>query len=282
MTEQTGVRDELREFQLKELAILDAFVAVCERRKLRYYLNAGTLLGAVRHQGFIPWDDDIDVCMPRSDYERFLACAEEELPTHLRPVWFLNQKPDEHPQYHCQIQDLGMPIVQMIAAKPRRTYAWIDVFPLDGMPGAAIPRLIHSLHLLYRRARIQLSMFDENVNQFKQNRPWYENLIIALYRLTGFGKNSDPFIMMKKLDTALQSHPETDSPLWVNLMGAYKLKETVDKAVYGNGKPLAFEGRNFNVPDMPEVILTQLYGDYSIPIPPTALESGHRIYRIIN
>ncbi len=65
-----GVSD-LRKLQLVELSIMKAFAAFCEQENLRYCMIGGTLLGAVRHKGFIPWDDDVDLCMPRPDYERF-------------------------------------------------------------------------------------------------------------------------------------------------------------------------------------------------------------------
>ena len=61
------------------LTILDEIDRVCKKNQIKYYAFAGTLLGAVRHQGFIPWDDDIDLLMMRQDYERFLLCCEKEL-----------------------------------------------------------------------------------------------------------------------------------------------------------------------------------------------------------
>ena len=70
---------QLRDLQLVELEILREFVRVCEAHGLRYYLAYGTLLGAVLHRGFIPWDDDIDVTMPRPDYERFARICASEL-----------------------------------------------------------------------------------------------------------------------------------------------------------------------------------------------------------
>ena len=73
----------IRDVQLKELQLLKLYAALCDRHELRFSLYVGTLLGAVRHRGFIPWDDDLDVVMPLKDYQRFLRIAERELPTEL-------------------------------------------------------------------------------------------------------------------------------------------------------------------------------------------------------
>ena len=74
----------LKEIQTIELNILDAIHSLCTENNITYYLAYGSMLGAVRHQGFIPWDDDIDLVMPRKDYERFLDLAPSCLPGHLK------------------------------------------------------------------------------------------------------------------------------------------------------------------------------------------------------
>ena len=77
---------QLRACQLKQLAILEEIDHICKKHKIDYWLDGGTLLGAVRHGGFIPWDDDIDIAMRQEDLERFIAVAPGELPTHLLPL----------------------------------------------------------------------------------------------------------------------------------------------------------------------------------------------------
>ena len=268
---------DIREYQTELLHILDSFITICRKHGLEFYLNAGSLLGAVRHQGFIPWDDDIDLCMPRSDYEKFLSYAADELPGNLRCVWFGVEKKDEHPQYHCQIQDLSCPIIQMTASVPRKTYAWIDVFPLDGMPSNMILRIIHGFRILYWRMRMQLSMFDHNVNISKKNRPFYEKLLIWMFSSTGWGRKTDTYAIMRKLDDSLKRYSDMECSLWVNFMGAYKLKETIAVKDYRDGVPYLFEGRKLNGPRNADAILKKLYGEYLTPVKPQ-LSEGHKLY----
>lgn len=83
-----GNKYDIRALQLKVLDILLAVDKVCREHHLRYYIMAGTLIGAVRHKGFIPWDDDLDIGMPRKDYEIFMEKSKDLLPDYLEAIYW--------------------------------------------------------------------------------------------------------------------------------------------------------------------------------------------------
>ena len=145
MTQQS----DLRKLQLNELQIMDCFTEICRKNGLQYFLLGGTFLGAVRHKGFIPWDDDIDVGMPREDYERFYELVDEALPENY--VYRNFKKGNETTIYFSRIEDTSFIIEDNSANIKRTRYAWIDIFPLDGMPDNKLIRNIHKFVLLYRR-----------------------------------------------------------------------------------------------------------------------------------
>lgn len=114
--------------------ILRDFDAVCKKNGLRYFGAYGTALGAVRHGGFIPWDDDLDVIMPRPDYDRLLRIAEKELPPYLKAVNYRNT-PEFNTFTFLKIQDARSDKLDRVAKETGlsvRGGLFIDIFPLDG------------------------------------------------------------------------------------------------------------------------------------------------------
>lgn len=119
-------------------AIVDiyrAFAQVCEANGLRYYLGYGSVLGAVRHKGFIPWDDDMDVIMPRPDYDKFCEIADKALPQHFKLVTIYNTK--EFVAAFAKIQDSRADVyakVKEVSGHPLGQGLFLDIFPIDGVP----------------------------------------------------------------------------------------------------------------------------------------------------
>ena len=258
-------KEELKELQKVELKTVKEILKIFDAHQIRYFMLGGTLLGAIRHKGFIPWDDDIDLGVPRKDYDRFLEVASKELPPHLKAVTFEDEKDAERPIYYCQVKDLNTEIVQHIAKKDYKTNVWIDIFPLDGMPDNPAQRKIHCFRLLYWRMRLQFSMFDENVHLHRKSRPLHEKALIRFYQITKFGSHSKPYDIMKKLDKAMRMYDYDRQNFIINFKGTWKLKEMFPKKVYSEGKMYPFEDIEMRGPENYDYVLSQMYGDYMTP-----------------
>lgn len=136
------------------LEIYDNFHLLCDRRGLRHYVIGGTLLGAVRHKGFIPWDDDFDVAMPRPDYEKFRQIVDRELPSHLRFVDRHNTP--EFAKLFGKIQDIRtdrIKSIEEVVGHQLSNGIFIDIFPIDGYPETGKSAVLHRfMMILYAMA----------------------------------------------------------------------------------------------------------------------------------
>ena len=142
-----------------DLDIVKEVVAICEKHGFTYFMLGGTMLGAIRHKGFIPWDDDIDLGIPRKDYEAFLKVAPKELSSHLKVVNYRTD-PDYH-YYITRILDTETKVEEeRIGNDNRYTNASIDIFPIDGTPNNEILRKLYFFRVLYHRALMSLCYKD--------------------------------------------------------------------------------------------------------------------------
>lgn len=264
-------KKSIRDLQLVELDILKEFLRICEKYHLRYYALGGTLLGAVRHKGFIPWDDDIDIGMPRPDFIRFEQIVEKELPEYFHYNSF--GRTPGYTYYVPRMTDGRVKVIDTSATVHKEKEAWIDIFPLDGMPGGKYVRKIHCFRLLLARVRLNYSLFSTNIDLKKANRPFYEKLLIWAGSILPVEKIFKTEKELARLDRLMKKYPYDESPYMVNFMGIHKLKEMFHKKYYGSGARYSFEDVELMGPEDFDHVLCQMYGEYWNP--PEKAEMNH-------
>lgn len=257
----------LEELKKIELDILTYIDQVCKENNLRYFLCGGTLLGAIRHQGFIPWDDDIDICMPRLDYERFIEIVKEadskyKIFSPGQEGYYYNfskvidSETELNEYYYKPIENLGV---------------YVDVFPVEGMPSDEAVRKQHFDKLYALRKRI---------NSFSLVRPRIrKNLVKYVQSLILYAKNKKSSLSKFQREyKELANLYNYDEAEYVYMSGgAYAKKEMFPKAFIDNYETRVFEKREFNTIKDYDAYLTQLYGNY-MQLPPKEKQITHHAF----
>ena len=268
-------RLDLKEIKNIELNLLKEFDELCEINNLYYTLCGGTLLGAVRHGGFIPWDDDIDVLMPRPDYDRLLneeGINFEGLPDYIN---ILSWKKG----------NLNFPFIKMTDSRTRISVdyydsetnvkeIWIDIFPIDGNPvnEKELRKVYKSSIALRKILLLKLSKNGEGKSKLKQ----YLKPILKL-----------PFAFLnirkvcEMIDELAQKYDYEKSEYIGGIVWGYGPQERILKRDYLNSIRMNFENQYFQVPSNYEQYLKQLYGNY-MELPPESKRVVHGIHAYLN
>ena len=256
--------NHLNDTQRYILHVLREVTRVLEELNIPYFMQGGTMLGAIRHNGFIPWDDDVDLGIPRADYDRLLKEVSARLPENLELRTYDDET--DHHYYFARIVDKRYQIRRMGSIEERLENIWVDLFPLDGMPNGCISRQWHKLRLLMTRLKFHLSCF-EKVNIKRPGRPLVERIIIRIAMITRVGKWWNTRKQLDKMDRLLKKYPPEKSEYLVNFTGqtSFKFNEMFKKEIYGQGKEYPFEDMVLVGPEQYDPYLKSLYGDYMTP-----------------
>lgn len=257
-------QQHLNDTQRYILHVLWEVTRVLEDLNIPYFMQGGTMLGAIRHDGFIPWDDDVDLGIPRADYDRLLKEVSARLPENLELRTYDDET--DHHYYFARIVDKRYQIRRMGSIEERLENIWVDLFPLDGMPNGCISRQWHKMRLLMTRLKFHLSCF-EKVNIKRPGRPLVERIIIRIAMITRVGKWWNTRKQLDKMDRLLKKYPPEKSKYLVNFTGqtSFKFNEMFKKEVYGKGKEYPFEDMVLVGPEQYDAYLKSLYGDYMTP-----------------
>jgi len=267
--------NNIRALQLVELDILNEIVAICDANNLKYFIIGGTFLGAIRHRGFIPWDDDIDIAMPRNDYERFLNIADSKLSKHIKIENFITNP--EYQYYITRVQNTNTKVIEKrIGNAQKWTHASVDIFPIDGTPNNKYLRKWHYFNVLTHRMLMSLC-YKDSIDR-ERKRSFKENLLLKIMEKLPIEKFFNATKEKQKIDKLLKSQKIDNSNFIGTIMGAYRTREIVPKEYFGDGTFYEFEKFKYRGPFMYNEYLTHMYGDY-MKIPPAESQKNH--YEIV-
>ena len=276
-----------------ELEVLEVIRAVCEKHDIKWYAFYGTLLGAVRHKGFIPWDDDIDICMLRDEYMRFMEVAPQSLQDGFvisgifgedQRLWEANKQP----QGRVIADELFFSLPEYMNYFHAFPYMriGIDIFPLDNLPSdpqkqVELVSKINDLQKIvkdWNDLKLQ-GQLDARLQQYEEElgtKFEKEDEILARHEL------------LCVVDQYARSVPSSESDSVADIMYLYPPRSEEDfkgfpgikKEWFGDGKELSYEHITMRVPDDSDSVLRATFGDnYMTPIKFTA-EHEYPFYRV--
>lgn len=268
------VSSTMKHYWAAQMEVLQTVAAICEKYNLSWYAFYGTLLGAVRHKGFIPWDDDLDIAMKREDYQRFLQIAGNELPAgwHLRSIY----EEEGWTQYHSTITnemliDISEERLSLFHGCP--FVAGVDIFPLDYFPcnrqeAEAQKLLLGMVHAVVTSVKyLHTDMRDATQEKIQETREIVEEGIEELEKLCHVSIERSGSIenqLLRLFDKICMLYGPQDSNLLIIYSDYVKERKCILQKEWFGTSQLPFENIVLEVPSDAHKILQVLYGNYMV------------------
>lgn len=242
---------DLRRHQAVLLELLTEFDRICVKHGIGYVLFAGSALGAVRHQGFIPWDDDLDVAMLRADYQRFLQLA----PTELGEQYFLQGEFSAHwPMFFSKLRKNGTACMERFVPKDEKMHQgiYMDIFPVDNLSDSAFVR-----KLQFAASKVVIAKGLDRRGYLTDSRG--KKIFMALCRLVPMGLVRGIARLQKK---------ENTRAVHTFFGAASRYEKNVFPREWFQQRTMAgFEGKTVPISAHSHAMLERIYGDY-MTLPP--------------
>lgn len=271
---------DIRDVQKILLEMMAEFDAFCRKNGLRYFLCGGSALGAERHQGFIPWDEDVDLAMPRADYDRFEALFSAEFAEkyHIQSIY--SGKKYDLP--FIKIRKKGTRFLEIFEPEPECAGIFLDIYPLENVPDFPLWRFFHGcisdfLHLCCSCVRIKEKR--ERYFEFYDDPSFLKTVRIKVF----LGRCLSFFSLNRwcRMADHWASKCKNENTKAVSFPGGRKhyFGEIFSRASAMPFKEMPFEDKNFFVLADASEYLTALYGDYSV-VPPVDQRERHTILEL--
>ncbi len=267
----SGDAQELEALHRVGERLLTVFAQVCREHEIGYFLDAGTLLGAVRHEGWIPWDDDVDVCMLREDFERLSA-----LPASAFPEGVVLSVPGQGHDHVTSVARLnylasGLDWVERLGVRPpERQRIVLDIYVLDKAPSRRlVPVWLASTRLIQVAAAVRHTPLSEAWQAADSTR--LRGVAVALVGLSRVA----PLPVLHRWNRAIATIARADHGTLYALNHSRAMRRTpLDAAWFRSGRKVVFEAASHPAPE-PEAYLTALYGPGYLEPPPVEERRGH-------
>lgn len=266
------IKEIKEEWNAKLLDTLKALIDICHRHNLRYYCCGGTAIGAVRHHGMIPWDDDIDVMMPRPDYDRLLEIAKNEMPlvgqgegNKYEIITPYNSK--DYPLYFAKISDTTTTIVEE-RERPCVIGLYVDIFPIDATDddtATAIHTKARYAKLLNKLNAVSThNTFSEYIALLRSPKEWGR---FAIKTAAWFCHSTIRKALISKMDAISHSYDYDTAKNVAVHTGSYGQREVFPKEWLGKGSIHKFEDIEVVLPELYDIYLRHFFNDY-MQLPP--------------
>lgn len=257
------------------LRILDKIKSICEDNNIRWFLGYGSCLGAVRHKGIIPWDDDIDICMPRPDYDRFVdICRNSDMGD------FEICLPDTtqgHFEYFSRIADKNTTLLFSMA-RPFVTGVYIDVFPMDGAGDGKISHNYDKFMFWQRIHHFSRSYFTGKTILSWLKKGMFSHILLALG--TSVFRKPLQNLSLHRINSVIRKHAYDNSEYAVFYIHVYYMKNVIPRKWINDTIWVPFENTEVPIPKFYNEYLTHLYGDYMTPPPDNKKDDRHVVFFI--